>query len=120
MTLRLTAPQHPLPPTCPLVTGVVGYLKAGSVPSLVSGLGLGGALALCGAGELQEYKKTQTVSKKWTVASLVISSGIAAMMAVKCAKAKESHTVPAIFATSSLAVSAFYAYRLARHVKAKK
>jgi hypothetical protein len=45
------------------------------------------------------------------------------MMGLKCAKAKESghaNTVPAIFATSSLLVGAFCAYRLAVPVKPKQ
>lgn len=40
------------------------------------------------------------------------------MMGLKCAKTKGS-TVPAVFATSSLLVSAFCAYRLAVPVKPK-
>lgn len=60
-------PTHP-----PLLTGLVGYLKAGSLPSLYAGLGLGGTLGLLGYGELNEYKKTGAVTRKWTLLSLII------------------------------------------------
>ena len=100
------------------VGGVVGYVKAGSVPSLVAGLGLGGALGLLGYGELNEFKKTKAVSKKWTILALVISSGMTIAMGLKCAKGK-GHTGPAIFASTSGLSSLFYAYRLAVPVKAK-
>lgn len=52
--------------------GLVGYIKAGSLPSLLSGLGLGGTLCLLGCGELNEFKKTGAVTRKWTLLSLLV------------------------------------------------
>lgn len=51
---------------------MVGYLKAGSLPSLLSGLGIGGTLGLLGYGELNEWKKTGAVTRKWTLLSLLV------------------------------------------------
>lgn len=99
----------------------MGYLKAGSLPSLYAGLGLGGTLGLLGYGELSEFKKTGATTRKWSLLSLVITGGMTAMMGAKCKNKDGSGfiTVPAVFATSSLLVAAFCAYRVVKPVKPK-
>jgi len=101
------------------VGGVIGYATKNSMPSLLAGLGLGGALALLGCGELAEYKKTGTVTKKWTLLSLLLSGGMTAAMGMKCAKSKGS-LATAIFAGTSGLVSLFLAYRVMVPVPPKK
>ncbi len=88
------------------------------MPSLLAGCGLGGALALLGYGELNEFKKTQTVTKKWTLLSLLITGGLTLSMGLKCAKNKGA-TVPAIFASTGGLVSLFLAYRAVFPVQKK-
>ena len=101
------------------VGGVIGYVTKNSMPSLLAGLGLGGALALLGYGELAEYKKTGAVTKKWTLLSLLLAGGMTVAMGMKCAKSKGS-LAPAIFAGTSGLVSLFLAYRVIVPVPAKK
>ncbi|EWM26221.1 Uncharacterized protein family UPF0136, Transmembrane [Nannochloropsis gaditana] len=99
--------------------GIIGYVKAGSLPSLLAGLGLGSGLAMLGYGELQEYKKTQAVTRKWTLLSLLVSGGMTIAMGLKCAKTKGS-LAPAIFASTSGLVSVFLMYRVVVPVPPKK
>ncbi|CAN0216181.1 unnamed protein product [Scytosiphon promiscuus] len=93
--------------------GVIGFLAAGSRASLVAGGGSGSLLMLLGYGGYMEYKKSGTVSKLWTVASLVLSNVIWVMMGKRIRKTGKLMPSAPIGALA-LGMAFFYVFQMTK------
>ncbi|CAM9641893.1 unnamed protein product [Ascophyllum nodosum] len=99
--------------------GVIGYLAAGSKASLIAAGSSGGLLTVLGYGGYLEYKRRGTVSKLWTIASLVVSNAIWIMMVKRISKTGNMMPSAPVGALG-LGMTLFYVYQMINPPTKKK
>merc|ERR1711924_250542 len=89
----------------------MGYLRKGSLRSLVTGTGFGGAISALGYSAFLKFKANQSDVSE--IQSSLICSSMLAVMMLRVALQAKKFMPPGMISLISLGASAFYVYRLA-------